>query len=128
MNPTIRAGRNIAMKLPKAQYDATVAFYRDVLGFEITEESGGTVDGYVSEVASMQFGPVKIWFDRVDNLARSDLWLELFTDDVEAATAHLAEHGIHPQDELEPFPAGMRAHWISSPANVTHILRTPDPS
>ncbi|MFC7639824.1 VOC family protein [Streptosporangium lutulentum] len=40
MRPTFQGGRNIAMKLPKAQFDRTVAFYRDVLGMEVTEEGG----------------------------------------------------------------------------------------
>ncbi|WP_228811119.1 hypothetical protein [Nocardia otitidiscaviarum] len=29
MTPTFRGGHNIAMKLPRAQFDRTVAFYRD---------------------------------------------------------------------------------------------------
>lgn len=36
--PSFAAGRNIAMKVPPHQYDATVAFYRDVLGFHMLEE------------------------------------------------------------------------------------------
>ncbi|MGW5410357.1 VOC family protein [Actinomadura geliboluensis] len=83
MSPTFRGGHNIAMKLPKAQFDRTVAFYRDVLGMEVTDESGQSA---VDQCASVQLGPVKLWFDRVDNYARADLWLELFTDDVDAAT------------------------------------------
>jgi catechol 2,3-dioxygenase-like lactoylglutathione lyase family enzyme len=126
MRPTFQGGRNVAMKLPKAQFDRTVAFYRDVLGMEVAEERGEGVDGAVAQCASVQFGPVKLWFDRVDNYAQAQVWLELFTDDVELATRHLAEHGVHPQDELEPLPSGLAAHWISNPAGIPHIVRLSD--
>ncbi|MFD3686708.1 VOC family protein [Nocardiopsis sp. NPDC058631] len=123
MTPTFRGGHNIAMKLPKAQFDRTVAFYRDILGMEVTDESSEAVADGVAQSASVRFGPVKLWFDRVDNYARADLWLELFTDDVGLATRHLAAHGVAVQDELEPLPSGLDAHWISSPVGIPHIVR-----
>ncbi|TDC61784.1 hypothetical protein E1200_28130 [Actinomadura sp. GC306] len=122
MNPSFRGGHNIAMKLPKAQFDRTVAFYRDVLGMEVTDQDAVGV----AQSVSVRFGPVTLWLDRVDNYAHADLWLELFTDDVERATAHLAAHGVAVQDELEPLPAGLDAHWISNPAGVPHVVRLPD--
>lgn len=126
MKPTFQGGHNIAMKLPKAQYDETIAFYRDILGMEVTDEAGYGVDGVVAQSASVQFGPVKLWLDRVDNHARGDLWLEIFTDDVDRAMQHLADHGVTPQDELEPFPPRLDAHWITNPAAITHLVRRPD--
>lgn len=33
--PTSKAGRNIAIKLPAAEYDATIQFYKDILGLPI---------------------------------------------------------------------------------------------
>ncbi|WP_272941281.1 hypothetical protein [Kribbella flavida] len=39
---------------------------------------------------------------------------------------HLASHGIHPQDELEPLPAGSDGHWITNPAGITHLVRSAD--
>ncbi|SRR5690606_14038637 len=122
MEPTFRGGHNVAMKLPKAQFDRTVAFYRDVLGMEVTEQDAAGV----AQSVAVRFGPVTLWLDRVDNLAHADLWLELFTDDVGRATEHLAAHGVAVQDELEPLPAGLDAHWISNPAGVPHIVRLPD--
>ncbi|XRQ06189.1 VOC family protein [Actinomadura welshii] len=122
MNPTFHGGHNIAMKLPKARFDRTVAFYRDVLGMEVTDHDAAGV----AQSVSVRFGPVTLWLDRVDNYAHADLWLELFTDDVDRATAHLAAHGVGVQDELEPLPAGLDAHWISNPAGVPHIVRLPD--
>lgn len=47
MNPKFRPGRNMAMKVPAHEYDKTVAFYRDVLGFELipldNEEDNNTI-------------------------------------------------------------------------------------
>ncbi|MGD8293677.1 MAG: VOC family protein [Desulfobacterales bacterium] len=34
MKPKFSPGKNIAMKVPTHEYDNTVAFYRDILGFE----------------------------------------------------------------------------------------------
>lgn len=126
MTPTFSGGHNIAMKLPKAQFDRTVAFYRDVLGMEVTDDSGEAIAEGVIQSAAIRFGPVTLWLDRVDNFARADLWLELFTDDVDRATEYLAAQGIPVQDELEPFPSGMNAHWISNPVGVPHIVRLSD--
>jgi hypothetical protein len=126
MSTHFRGGHNLAMKLPKAQFEATVAFYRDVLNMEVTEVSSESLEGVVPQSVSVQFGPVTLWLDRVDNYAQAEVWLELFTDDVEAATQHLAQHAVPTQDELEAFPAGLVAHWISNPAGIPHVLRRPE--
>ncbi len=63
--PSFNAGVNIAMKIPLAQYDATVAFYRDVLGFTLREEPPGA--STISRSHSLQFGPMTLWLDCVDN-------------------------------------------------------------
>lgn len=125
MKPTFRGGNNIAMKLPKGQFEEVVAFYRDVLGMDVVEETGDIADG-VAQSMSVRFGPVTLWLDRVDNYARSDLWLEVITDDVESAARHLRENGVGTQDELEPLPADLSGHWITNPAGVTHLVRRPD--
>lgn len=114
------------MKLPKTEFDRTLAFYRDVLGLEVKDESGPLVVDAVPRCASVEFGPVTLWLDLVENYARADLWLEVFTDDVDAATRHLAEHGFGTRDELEPLPAGSTGHWITNPAGITHLIRTAD--
>ncbi|MFF0903231.1 UNVERIFIED_CONTAM: VOC family protein [Kocuria sp. CPCC 205316] len=126
MSPQFRGGLNLAMKLPKAQFEATVAFYRDVLNMEVTEVPSQSLDGTVPQSVSIPFGPVTLWLDRVDNYAQAEIWLELFTDDVETATQHLAQHGVPTQDELEALPTGLQAHWISNPAGIPHVLRHPD--
>lgn len=117
LQPSFRGGVNVAMKIPKSQFDATVAFYRDVLGFDVRREGGqGTPVSY-----SMQFGPVRLWLDRVDNYAHADVWLEVATNDLAAATRHLAAHGTRIRDELEPL-YGVNGHWIANPAGVVHLL------
>lgn len=119
--PRFRGGTNIAMKIPVAQYSATLAFYRDVLGLEVVEDAAAP-SGMVTRSARVMFGACTLWLDQVENYASAGLWLELLTDDLDAATAHLERHGVTPQDELEPFPTGSRAHWVSNPVFVPHVL------
>jgi catechol 2,3-dioxygenase-like lactoylglutathione lyase family enzyme len=123
MNPQFRGGQNIAMKLPKAQFEQTVAFYRDVLGMGVVDQSGTDIAAGVQQSASVQFGPVTLWLDQVDNYTSAEIWLELFTDDLEQATSHLAERGVSPQDELEPLPPEMAGHWITNPVGIPHLVR-----
>jgi catechol 2,3-dioxygenase-like lactoylglutathione lyase family enzyme len=117
------AGVNVAMKIPTAYYDATVAFYRDTLGFEV-EALAETGAATISASHRLAFGPVTLWLDRVDTASRSDVWLELGTDDLAAAMAHLGAAGVEPCDEVEPIEgeAGERSHWIRNPAGVVHLL------
>ncbi|MFF0449582.1 VOC family protein [Streptomyces sp. NPDC004609] len=120
--PEFTAGLNIAMKIPKAQYESTVAFYRDTLGFEVEEDDASNAPT-VSRTHSVRFGPNTLWLDCVDNYSRSDLWLQIHTDDLDAATGKLAGTGIHPCDEVEPLEnTESRTHWIKNPAGVVHLL------
>lgn len=120
--PEFTAGLNIAMKIPKAQYEATVAFYRDTLGFAVEEEDVSYAPT-VSRTHSVQFGPNTLWLDCVDNYSQPDLWLQLHTNDLDAATAALARTGIRPCDEIEPLrETESRTHWIKNPAGIVHLL------
>ncbi|MEU8135740.1 VOC family protein [Streptodolium elevatio] len=120
--PEFSAGLNIAMKIPKAHYEATVAFYRDTLGFEVAEEEVAYAPT-VSRTHAVRFGPTTLWLDCVDNYSRPDLWLQLHTDDLDAATSTLADVGIRPCDEVEPLAdLDTRTHWIRNPAGVVHLL------
>lgn len=102
------------MKVPAHQYDATVCFYRDVLGFrELTEFAPDTV---------FEFGPNRLWIDRVPHLSQAEVWLEVLTDDLSAAAAHLAGAGVVRCDEIEPLPDGLQAFWISNPAAIIHLV------
>ncbi|MEU1728998.1 VOC family protein [Nonomuraea sp. NPDC005692] len=67
--PAFTAGLNIAMEIPKAQYEATVAFYRDTLGFEVKEDDVSYAPT-VSRTHSVRFGPNTLWLDCVDDYSR----------------------------------------------------------
>ena len=118
MKPTFQGGINIAIKIPKQKYEATIAFYRDTLALETIEKP---IDNpTISRTVQVKFGPNTVWLDCVDNYAHSEIWLELKTSDTAAAVEHLAERGIHTCDEIEKIPEHM--HWIMDPAGTVMIL------
>jgi hypothetical protein len=110
---TFRPGRNIAMKVPPHLYDATVSFYRDVLRLAPITRHAPAV--------GFEFGDKQLWIDRVPTLSHSEVWLEIVTDDVPAAKAYLAAHGVTRCDEIEPLPASFEGFWIMNPAGVVHM-------
>lgn len=115
-------GVDIAMKIPKADDEDTVRFYRDTLGLAVTDHPS-TGAPSVARTCSVEFGPVTLWLDRVDAYSRSDLWLEVRASDVPAAAAHLAGAGTPTCDEVEPFKdTDAQAHWIRNPAGIVHLL------
>lgn len=118
MDVRFAGGINIAVKIPKAQYDATVAFYRDTLKLDVVEKP---IDNpTVSRTHEVKFGSNVMWLDCVDNYTHSETWLELRTNDVDTAVAHLKANGTATQDELEQIPENM--HWITDPAGTVFIL------
>ncbi|WP_053203834.1 VOC family protein [Jiangella muralis] len=119
---TFEGSVNIAMKIPAAQYPKTVAFYRDVLGLPTKDVTGTDIAAGVTRSVRVEFGPSVLWLDEVPNYSRSDVWLELSTDDLPAAMERLTAAGVVARDELEPLPDAMRAHWIANPAGVVHLV------
>lgn len=118
MRPTFQAGRNIAMKVPAHEYERTVAFYRDILGFPLLAD---TPPGS-AETAGFEFGDKVLWIDKVAGISQAELWLEVTTDDVEGAAAHFSRHGCARRDEIEPLPEGFSGFWLASPCNVIHLV------
>jgi catechol 2,3-dioxygenase-like lactoylglutathione lyase family enzyme len=114
-------GRNIAMKVPPHQWEATVGFYRDVLGLRV-------LDGPPTEPKSVsfEFGPNRLWIDRVEGMSQAELWLELNASDVGGAAELIASSGIDRRDEIEALPEGLEGFWISSPASIIHLVARPD--
>ncbi|WP_439887709.1 hypothetical protein ACSX1C_00145 [Pseudomonas sp. MBLB4123] len=111
---TFAAGRNIAMKVPPHLYEATVQFYRDVLGLrEITEHA---------PAVGFEFGSNNLWIDSVAGMSQAETWLEVVTDDIAAAAQHLEAAGVVRRDEIEPLPQGFNAFWVSSPASIIHLV------
>ncbi|MCU4379151.1 VOC family protein [Acinetobacter haemolyticus] len=111
-------GVDIALKLPPHQFEATVAFYRDVLGLKPITDKGSEI--------GFEFGPVKLWIDTAPKISQAELWLELFTDNFSEAAKYLNDAGVVRCDEIEPLPEGFKGGWISSPANIIHMVREPN--
>ncbi len=120
MDLEFEPGKNIAMKIPSHEYDDTVRFYRDVLRFkEITGSSPG-------DTPRFQFGDKVLWLDCMPGLSQSEIWLEVVTSDINKASEYLKERGCHRRDEIEPLPKGFKAFWVSSPANIIHLISSSD--
>jgi hypothetical protein len=108
------AGRNIAMKVPPHQYQATVSFYRDVLGLkEITAHA---------PAVGFEFGANNLWIDNVPTMSQAEVWLEVVSDDIVAAAEYLDEAGIARCDAIEALPKELQAFWIASPASIVHLV------
>jgi hypothetical protein len=118
--PKFAAGRNIAMKVPPHEFEQTVAFYRDVVGLpEVTSTAWSS-----TETARFRFGDKILWIDRVDGVSQAEIWLEVVTDDLEAAAEHFARHGCVRRDGIEALPDGFPGFWLASPANIIHLVTT----
>ena len=117
MKPKFSAGKNIAMKVPVHEFDGTVVFYRDVLGFEEVDASDGADDS-----VSFKFGDKRLWIDKVSAISQAEIWLEVVTDDVSAAAEFLEKNHCIRRDEIEPLPQGFNGFWIANPANIIHLI------
>jgi hypothetical protein len=103
------------MKVPPHQYEATVKFYRDVVGLK-------PLEGYGTAVG-FEFGSNHLWIDRVQGISQAEIWLELATNDTAKAKQHLAAAaGVARCDEIETLPEQLDAFWISSPAQIIHLV------
>lgn len=118
MATEIKGGFNIAMKVPSHEYEAVVAFYRDVVGLPPFDEKE-PAKGFI-------LGPNRLWIDEVPHLSQTEVWLELFADDHERALDHLAAKRAVRCDAVEELGEGFRGGWIMNPANIVHLVRAPD--
>lgn len=119
MNNRFEAGINIAIKIPKSKYEATVAFYPDILNLPVEEKP--ITNPTVSRTHEVKFGANLLWLDCVDNYTHSETWLQLTVPNVEQATEYLNKAGVATCDELEELPPGM--HWIQDPAGTVFNLQ-----
>jgi len=60
----LRAGKNIAMKVPAHEYEATVHFYRDIIGL-LPVEGKATATVF-------KFGDKHLWVDKASQLSQSE--------------------------------------------------------
>lgn len=118
MSAKIHGGINIAMKVPPHQYEATLAFYRDVVGLKPVEGKAPAI--------GFELGPNRLWIDEAPGMSQAEVWLELYSNDFPSAAAHLAKAGVIRCDKIEPLPEGFRGGWFINPANIVHMVREPD--
>lgn len=118
---TFAGGRNIAMKVPPHQWEQTVAFYRDTLGLREIHNPSTTGPRSVG----FAFGHNHLWIDCVPTMSQAELWLQVTTDDTNAAAEHLAAHDVARCDDVEPLGT-TSAFWISSPSAVVHLVSQPE--
>ncbi|WP_274626892.1 hypothetical protein [Arvimicrobium flavum] len=118
MSSKFTGGLNIAMKVPPHQMAETVRFYRDVVGLEPYVGKGQEI--------GFKLGPNRLWIDEAPMQSQAEVWLELFTDDHEGALADLESAGVVRCDAIETLPEGFKGGWISNPAGIVHMVRTPD--
>ena len=107
-------GRNIAMKVPPHQYEATIQFYRDVVGLTPIDTQSPNV--------GFEFGDKHLWIDRVPTVSQAEIWLELVTNNLDAAAEELAAAGVVRCDAIEPLPEGFQGFWVASPASIIHLV------
>jgi hypothetical protein len=115
MTAKFQGGKNIAMKVPPHQHDATVRFYRDLLGLE-------EIGGPTGDAVGFKFGQNNLWIDKVPGMSQAELWLEIVTDDTNMAAKCLADAGITRCDDIEELGKGFDGFWISSPAAIIHLV------
>lgn len=111
---SFKPGTNIAMKVPPHLVDDTVRFYQDVLGFKRIRDHEPHV--------VFAFGDKNLWIDSVPTVSQAEIWLEVVTDNADAAADALARAGITRCDEIEELPDGLSAFWISNPASIVHLV------
>lgn len=107
----IRPGKNIAIKVPLHRYDETIAFYRDRVGLPVAR--------VMDNSTGFDFNGFTLWIDCVAHQSQVDVWLELFSDDPDAALAQL---GSPQRNELEVLD-GISGHWTSDPAGTILLIR-----
>ena len=122
MESKFEGGINIAIKIPKSNYEKTVAFYRDILKLEIEEKPINNPT--VSKTHQVKFGNNILWLDCVDNYTHSETWLQLIVPNVTEATEYLKLNGVETCDEIEELPSNM--HWIQDPSGTVFNLQQGD--
>jgi hypothetical protein len=115
--PRFRAGRNIAMKVPPHQFEATVAFYRDVVGLPHLGTFG------TNEL--FEFGAMRLWLNALPTVSQAEIWLELQAGDTVEAARHLEAHGVARCDKMQWLPDDFDGFWMLNPAGIVHLVAHP---
>ena len=118
MKPKFTPGKNLAMKVPAHEFDGTVAFYRDILGFE--EVNPSSPDNI--ESITFKFGDKILWIDKISGISQAEVWFEVVTEDIEVASEYFEKNNCIRRDEIEPLPEGFKGFWLANPANIIHLI------
>ena len=108
-----RGGNNVAMKLPPHHFEGAVKFYRDMLGLKISDHG---------ESKLVEFGPIRLWLDPCAQFSQTELWLEVVASNSDEAAKDLRGKKVVRCDPIETLPEGFRGFWITSPADIVHIV------
>src|SRR4051794_5587152 len=112
--PQFSGGANIAIRCPAPPYEKRFAFYRDPLALPLIEKED---DG-----CFFQSAPNRLWIDRVPNLSQPDIWLELETNDTDAAAAFLKVNGVTRRDEVEQLREDFDGFFVAAPNGMIHLV------
>ena len=124
MKPSFKPGKNIALKVPSHEHDATVHFYQEILGLERLDLTvpGETESAEQIESIAFDFDGKNLWVDRIDGLSQAEIWLEIVAEDIAAAQNYLQSQGCVVRNEIEPLPGGFMGFWLSGPSNIIHLV------
>lgn len=109
-------GKNIAMKIPPHEYQDTLRFYRDVIRLKEIQPADEEA------TPRFEFGDKVLWLDCATGISQAEIWLEIITNDLARAAGLLEQSACHRRDEIEALPDGFQAFWLSSPANIIHLV------
>jgi len=118
MSPKFSPGNNIAMKVPIHEFDATIEFYRDILGFKQIDVNSTNEN----EAVIFKFGDKNLWIDKMAGISQAEIWLEVITDNIETASKYFEEKQCIKRDDIEPLPPGFKGFWLSNPSNIIHLI------
>ncbi len=117
MKPQFKTGKNIAIKVPPEQFEQTVFFYEDILGYQQINDSFSNE----CESVTFEYGDKHLWIDKVSSLSQAEIWLEIITDDIEQAVQYFENYKVVKKDEIEHLPDDFKGFWISSPSKITDV-------
>ncbi len=122
MKSKFTAGENITIKVPPHQFEDTVRFYRDILRLTPIESASPAQN----ESVTFRFGDKNLWIDKCSSMSQAETWFEIKTDAIEAAQDYLNRHQVTRADDVETLPEGFKGFWVSSPANIIHLIHESD--
>ena len=111
-----------------AEFDISLGFWRDAMGFAVTQEAGG--DGW--NWAQLESGPVRLMLNSMpDNLDRATRLpddfgsvLYLGADDVSAFAQAIRMKGVRVSDP-EPQEYGLDQVWLRDPDGYQICVTSP---